>query len=120
MITVKINDKDYNFVFNSNTSELYYQVFNEDLFDLTIKSKEDNSLLLRRNRLSKLAYITNMQAKKSVRELSGRLNMTTYLEWADQFDNGTFLTGPAAMDIVNAWNDSFSTKSEEKNPVSPQ
>ena len=53
MITVTINEKEYQFVFNANTPELYYQAFNEDLFELTLKSKDDNQILLRRNRLTK-------------------------------------------------------------------
>lgn len=120
MITVTINEKEYQFVFNANTPELYYQAFNEDLFELTLKSKDDNQILLRRNRLTKLAYIANMQARKTVRELAGRLNITTYLEWAEQFNCGTFLTGTAALEIINAWNDSFGTKAEIKNQESQQ
>lgn len=120
MITLTLNGKEFNFVFNSNTCELYYQTFNEDLFELTLKSKEDNTLLLKRNRLVKMAYIANMQAKKSVRELCGRMNMTTYLEWADQFDNGAFVSGETATAIVTAWNDSFGSTSKEKNPTGPQ
>lgn len=51
MVTVTIEGKEYNFVFNANTSELFYQVFNEDLFDITLKMKEDNTLIMKRNRL---------------------------------------------------------------------
>lgn len=120
MVTIEINGKEYNFLFNANTCELYYQTFNEDLFELTIKSKDDTTLLLRRNRLVKLAYIGNMQTRKTVRELCGHMNMTTYMDWADQFNNGAFLTGEAAEKLVTAWNDSFNTKSQEKNPASPQ
>lgn len=120
MLTVNINDKDYNFVFNSNTSELYYQTFGEDLFELTIKLKDDNQLILKRNRLQKLAYIANQQASKSVRELAGHMNLTTYLMWSEQFDGREFLTGPAAAQIIDAWRGSFETKAEEKNQISPQ
>ena len=42
MLELTINDKQYQFVFNSNTSEIYYQTFGEDLFEMTMKLKEDN------------------------------------------------------------------------------
>ena len=120
MLELTINDKQYQFVFNSNTSEIYYQTFGEDLFEMTMKLKEDNQLLLKRNRLQKLAYVANMQSKKTVRELAGRLNLSTYLDWAEQFSGREFLTGPAAAQIIDAWRGSFETKSEIKNPDSPQ
>ena len=120
MITVKIDGKDFDFAFNANTSELYFQVFQEDLFELTVKMKEDNSLIIKRNRLQKLAFIGNMQAKKPIRELSGRLSLVQYLEWSEQFNSNTFLNADVIRDVVAAWSGTFNTTAEEKNPDSPQ
>ena len=117
--TIEINGKEYTFNINVNTSELYYQTFNEDLIDLSMKSKDDNMILVRRNRIAKLAYITNMQSKKTVRELCGHLSVALYLEWSDQFDAGTFI-GEAGVKLMNAWIASLGIKAQEKNPVSPQ
>lgn len=120
MKSVEINGKNYDFVFNANTSELYYQVFNEDLFELTMKMKDDSTIILRRNRLQKLAYIGNMQARKPVRELAGRLNLVNYFEWSDQFEKNEFMNQDVANGIMTAWNDSFRTTAKEKNPASQQ
>ena len=120
MVTIKINDKDYNFVFNANTSELYYQVFGEDLFELSVKSNEDKTLFLKRSRLQKLAFIGYKQAQKPVRELAGRLSLVQYLEWAEQFDSKTFEDKDIITELVSAWRGSFQVTAEEKNPDSQQ
>lgn len=120
MVTLKINGKDYDFAFNANTSELYYQVFQEDLFEMTLNMQQDKSLIMKRNRLQKLAYIGNMQAKKPIRELSGRLSLVQYLEWSEQFDSNTFLNADVIRDVAAAWSGTFNTTAEEKNPDSPQ
>lgn len=118
-VTIEINGKEYAFNINVNTSELYYQTFNEDLIELSMKSKDDNTILVRRNRIAKLAYITNMQTKKTVRELCGHLSVSLYLEWAEQFEPGVFL-GDAGLKLMEAWRESLGVKAEEKNPDSPQ
>ena len=120
MVTIKINDKDYNFVFNANTSELYYQVFQEDLFELSVKSNEDKTLFLKRSRLQKLAFIGYKQAQKPVRELAGRLSLVQYLEWAEQFDSKTFEDKDIITELVSAWRGSFQVTAEEKNPDGQQ
>lgn len=120
MVTVTIEGKEYNFVFNANTSELFYQVFNEDLFDITLKMKEDNTLIMKRNRLQKLAFIANMQSKKPIRELAGRLSLVQYFEWSEQFAGGTFMQADVIKDLVTAWSGTFETTAEEKNPDSQQ
>ena len=115
MVTVTIEGKDYNFVFNANTSELFYQVFNEDLFDITLKMKEDNTLIMKRNRLQKLAFIANMQSKKPIRELAGRLSLVQYFEWSEQFAGGTFsmntndLTNEASETILGVTSEALET-----------
>lgn len=120
MKTINIEGKDYNFLFNANTSELFYQVFGEDLFEMTIKMKDDNTLIMKRNRLQKLAFIANMQSKKPIRELAGRLSLAQYFEWSEQFSTGTFLQADLIRELVGAWSGSYETTAEEKNPVSQQ
>lgn len=121
MKTATINEKEYQFVFNANTAELYYQVFGEDLIELTLKLKEDKTLFHKRGRLQKLAFITNMQASKSIKELSNRLTMSMYFEWCEQFDAGAFIAGSAANDaILTGWVESFASTATEKNQISPQ
>lgn len=121
MKTAILNGKEYKFVFNANTAELYYQVFGEDLIELTLKLKEDKTLFHKRGRLQKMAFVTNMQAEKSIKELSNRLTMAMYLEWAEQFDAGAFVAGSAANDaILTGWVESFASTATEKNQISPQ
>ena len=120
MTTINIEGKDFNFNFNANTSELYYQVFQEDLFELTVKMNEDKTLLMKRNRLQKLAFIAYKQAQKPIRELAGRLGMVQYMEWSEQFSSNAFLDSEVIKQLVAAWNGSFKTVAEEKNPDSQQ
>lgn len=120
MVRINIDGKAYDFLFNANTSELYYQTFSEDIFEITMKMKDDKSLIMKRNRLQKLAYIANMQAKKPIRELAGRLSLVQYLEWCEQFKSGSFMEGQTVTDLLTAWSGDFETNAEEKNPVSQQ
>lgn len=121
MKSVTINDKEFNFVFNANTAELYAQLFGDDLIEMTMGIKQDNSFLLKRNRLQKLAYIANMQASHSIKELSNKLTMMGYLEWAEQFDAGTFVVGTEAMEAILAgWTESFATTATPKNLTAQQ
>ena len=123
MKTAIINDKEFQFLFNANTPELYYQVFGEDLIELTLKMRQekDNTIFHKRSRLQKMAFIANMQASKSIKELSNRLTMSMYFEWCEQFDAGAFIVGTAANDaILTGWVESFASTAIEKNQISPQ
>lgn len=122
METITINGKEYNFAFNANTSELFYQVFGEDLTKITFDLKDNKMALMEKNRLPKLAYIANMQAEKSIRELSNRLNVGLYMEWLEQFPAGAFITDAEVIRAVQSgWiNSCTATIKEVKNPTGQQ
>ena len=123
MKTATINEKEFQFVFNANTAELYYQVFGEDLIELTLKMRQENdkTIFHKRSRLQKMAFIANMQAEKSIKELSNRLTMAMYFEWSEQFDAGEFIAGTDANEaVLTGWVESFASTAIEKNRISPQ
>lgn len=121
MKTAKINGKEYQFMFNANTAELYYQVFKEDLTIITLNLKnKDSQEFIKNNRIQKLAYITNMQASKTIRELWGRIDFISYLEWANQFQGGDFITNSeVSQAIISGWTENIVTTSKIKNPQTP-
>lgn len=117
-----INGKEYKFMFNANTLELYFQVFKEDLATLMLfEFKNDNQLIMKNQRCPRLAYIANMQASHSFRELSNRLSMENYMEWLEQFPAGTFFYNVDALKaVVGGFNENIAASVEIKNPESQQ
>lgn len=122
MTSATINGKEYKFMFNANTPELYYQVFGEDLTLIMYETQKDNMTMLRGQRCPKLAYIANMQATHSFKELANRLTRETYMEWLEQFDSAaTFMLNTEVLTaVIGGWNDSCVSSVEIKNQESPQ
>lgn len=136
MKTATINGKEYKFMFNANTVELFYQVFGVDLLleislagaDLKkIQSGTDEdklkaaTIFLKNNRIAKLAFITNMQTEKSISELSNRLSMVDFMNWQNAFPLGTFYTNTDVITaIVSGWAEGMTTSTEVKNQVGQQ
>lgn len=129
-----INGKEYDFLFNANTPELFYQVFGEDLLlELALSSSdlknaanisklsekeqlEAGSMFLKKNRIAKLAFITNMQAQKTIAELSNRLTYADFMTWQNAFALGTFYSNTEVITaVVTGWSESMTTTSEVKN-----
>lgn len=130
-----INDKEYSFLFNANTPELFYQVFGEDiLLELTLsnadmKSAEElakltpkeqlekGSVFMKKNRIAKLAFISNMQANKSIAELSNRLSYADFMTWQNNFALGTFYANSDVITaVITGWSESMTTSTTVKNP----
>lgn len=136
MKTAIINGKEYKFMFNANTVELFYQVFGVDLLlEISLAgadlkkiqngTEEDKlkaaTIFLKNNRIAKLAFITNMQAEKGIAELSNRLNMVDFMAWQNNFPLGTFYTNTDVITtIVSGWAEGMTTSTEVKNQVGQQ
>ena len=131
MKTANIEGKEYKFMFNANTPELFYQVFGVDLLleislagsvlkKITDGNQEEKTkaatIFLKNNRIAKLAFITNMQAEKSINELSNRLSMADFMTWQNGFKLGTFYTNTEVITaIVTGWAEGMTTSTEIKN-----
>lgn len=122
MIKVTIDGKEYAFVFNGNTAELYAQVFGEDIIALAFLEEEKKTFFVKNQRGRKLAFITAYQAEpgETWKTLSRKLNKDMYMEWITKFPAGVFLVGEAAQAIQQEFGKALLVDASAKNPATQQ
>lgn len=116
--TLIIEDREYDFLSNSGTAIIYKHIFKSDLLielDKVIKKKKNIEKAEALETIEHLAFVMNIQATRSFREIYNQTDEVDFLEWISQFEEGTFYDSDLVISIINIWNVNTKGLSESKN-----
>ena len=108
--TIKIGEREIDFVANGMTAVIYGNVFHKDLLAEIFAKKKDMSPIM----TQELAFIMAAQATKSTKELMTGITIEEYWEWCEGF-NGIDLVNSEILSLFVNQQASSSTPKKKKN-----
>lgn len=116
--TIKIGEKEVALRASALTSQLYKNLFGEDLIK-ELPNIKDNSGI---DKMIGLAFVMNFQAeaKNALDEAKDKLTMRRYYEWLDSFEQMELLNAEVITEITNLWLGNIQTLANAKNLNRPR